>query len=389
MAIPFRTENRAMSDHSQTHDLRVVVAGQIPPPLGGQNICIKRTLDLLKADERFCCEHLVFEFTKTWEAARMVNGGKLIELFKVIGRLLSLRLVGKIDVLIYPVGGPHLVAILRDMLLLPFARLCSRRVLLHFHAAGLAEFLVKQKTWQKKVVQFMYASCCHEAIVNADFGRNDAKAVGIHEIHTLPNAVEDHAKGLFIRNKKDACEILNVGHLCRDKGTPQLIEAFSRIASAWPELHLKLVGEPLAPYTRENLLGDIEKSGFQDRISWMGVLQGHPLQEAFRDADLFVFSSVAPYESFGLVMVEAMQWSLPLIITDWRANREVCGPFFGGVIAEDPDKDLESSLVTAIDRALSTHEDWAKWGETNRMIFETNYAMSVFSFRLVNIMMVD
>lgn len=378
----------AMNATFQSRDTRVVIAGQIPPPIGGQNICIRRTLDLLIATKEVHCEHLAFEFTKTWGSARRLGGGKLLELIKVIARLLRLRSAGRIDVLIYPAGGPHLVAILRDMILLPFVRICSKRVLLHFHAAGLAEYLAANGAWQRKLIKLIYRGCCHDAIVNARFGRSDALAAGIREIHILPNGVDDHAGGSLIRDARGECEILNVGHLCRDKGTPQLLESFARIAPHCPELRLKLVGEALPPYSREELLADIERTGYRDRINWTGVLEGNALQEAFRDADLFVFSSIAPYESFGLVMVEAMQWSLPLVITDWRANREVCGDHFGGVIAIGPEGDLTSSLEGALNRAFSMRSDWPKWGGMNREIFEKNYSVNVFRSRLLEILKV-
>ena len=180
-------------------------------------------------------------------------------------------------------------------------------------------------------------------------------------------------------------EILSVGHLCRDKGTPQLLTAFGRLSKMYPDIRLKVVGEPLPPYSEKKLLQDIAATGCSERIEWAGVLTGENLSSAFRKADLFVFSSVAPYESFGLVMVEAMQWSLPLVVTDWRANLEVCTEKFGGSVARNPENDLETSLATALEKTLDERQSWPEWAKKNRKIYERLYSVHTWKSKLLEL----
>ena len=172
--------------------------------------------------------------------------------------------------------------------------------------------------------------------------------VGIESVRVIPNAFEDAAGSERAHPPADPARILNVGHLCADKGTPQLIAAFAAIAADDPSVELILVGEPLSPYSEEQLRAEIEASGMAERIRWRGLLHGDVLGAAYREADLFVFASVAPYESFGMVLIEAMQWSLPLVVTDWRANLEVAGPGFGGVATEGSGDDLEQALPVRV-----------------------------------------
>jgi glycosyltransferase involved in cell wall biosynthesis len=54
--------------------------------------------------------------------------------------------------------------------------------------------------------------------------------------------------------------------------------------------------------------------------------RGEEKNRIFANVGIFVFPSLAIYESFGLVMVEAMMWGLPIVATDWRGNRDVAGP---------------------------------------------------------------
>ena len=65
----------------------VVIAGQTPPPTGGQNVMIARLLEELRRDERWSLEHLEFCFTPSFSTVRQAKFSKVWELLKVSGRL--------------------------------------------------------------------------------------------------------------------------------------------------------------------------------------------------------------------------------------------------------------------------------------------------------------
>lgn len=371
----------------EKQEFEVVVAGQVPPPIGGQNICVRRMIDVLSIQDTIRCRHLKFEFTKQWAGARKPSLFKVLEIVRVIARTLQLRFETRADCLVFPIGGPHISAIMRDLMVLPWMRVASRRVILHFHAAGLAEMLAEKHAAFRIAVKFLYRICADEAIVLTDAGCTDAQALGLKIIHILPNATDDLALSYSERRISDGkTVILNVGHLCEEKGTPQLLKAFGRLASEHGQLQLRLVGEPISPYTADRLQCDIASTGVSERIQWNGVLQGESLAKAYRDADLFVFSSVMPHESFGLVLIEAMQWSLPIVVTDWRANLSVVTPEMGGVAVESPKADLALALVKAVNLAIEKSELWPEWGRRNRAIYLERYTISAWRDGLMKIL---
>jgi glycosyltransferase involved in cell wall biosynthesis len=85
------------------------------------------------------------------------------------------------------------------------------------------------------------------------------------------------------------------------------------------------MGEFLPPYDEASCRRRIGALGLERRVELLGCLEGASKWEVFSSSHVFAFSSVAPYESFGLVMAEAMMWGMPLVATDWRGNREVAG----------------------------------------------------------------
>ncbi len=350
---------------------RIVLAGQIPPPLGGQNIMIEKAVVQFAASDKCESVHLPFFFTPDFKGARKASVGKLVELIRVIIRLWQIRFRGPIDLLLFPTGGPQTTPMLRDLLLLPWALLLSRRVVLHFHAAGIADELGKGK-WVARCLARMYGQA-FAALVNSDFNRRDPEAVLIKNVRVVPCRVEDtFDPSLVDRGGPGKFRILSVGHICLDKGTPQLLDAFAEILPRHPNLELELVGECLAPFTDQDLQRRIDRLGIRSSVRVSGILRGRAKAAAFGRASLFVFPTVAPYESFGLVLAEAMEWGLPIVASNWRGNSDVLTPQ-AGAICFPVSANLASDIATALEQAIARRAEWPDWGKANRHIFEQRY----------------
>lgn len=364
---------------------RIIVAGQVPPPMGGQNAMVLELLEKLHTTGRARVEHLAFRFTPDTQSARKGQLAKMVELMRVIGRLAKLRIVGPIDLLVFPSGGPQTVPLFRDLLLLPWILLLCRRVVLQFHAAGLADAVAKGSLLARCVAWL--GGRCPDAVVMTEFNRRDPAACGIRNIHVVPHTLEDHYRENEVDRGGPEIRLLAMGHLCADKGTPNLIRAVAALLKDFPELVLELAGEPLAPYSHEMLAGDIDRAGIRDHVRLLGMISGETKRRAFGRAHLFVFPSVAPYESFGLVMVEAMMWGLPVVASDWRGNADVLADSAGSVTFHPPDS--SQALEDGLKLQLSDRGDWENKGKANRALFLSRYHSDgrkpVLSDRLLDI----
>lgn len=76
------------------------------------------------------------------------------------------------------------------------------------------------------------------------------------------------------------------------------------------------------------------------------------IHEVYASADLFTFPTV-PWESFGIVLLEAMAAGLPVVATDDPVRREIVGD--AGIFVDPTDTE---AYVEALEKALK-----AKWGD--------------------------
>jgi glycosyltransferase involved in cell wall biosynthesis len=126
--------------------------------------------------------------------------------------------------------------------------------------------------------------------------------------------------------------LLAIGNLRDEKGHSVLIEAFSRIATDYPDWELRIVGEgPL-------------KSGLECAIANLGLKGKVEIAEVVRDvaaeyaaADLFVMPS--SYESFGLATAEALAAGLPAVgFADCPGTNEVIRDGINGLLVQGLDR---------------------------------------------------
>lgn len=135
--------------------------------------------------------------------------------------------------------------------------------------------------------------------------------------------------------------ILNVSALVSWKRQELIVKAVSRLKQG----SLVLVGKGEEEQRLTKLGNDLLPGRFE-----IVSFKHNEMKNVYPHADIFTFSTV-PWESFGIVMLEAMASGLPVVATDDPIRREIVGDV--GLFV-DPNNIEE--YAKALDRALSI--DW-------------------------------
>ena len=177
----------------------------------------------------------------------------------------------------------------------------------------------------------------------------------------LPEVQADAAK---IR-KPGVFTFVFVGRLVGDKGINELVEAFERLNTEYPETRLLLVGrqepelDPLKPET-------IAKIDHHKNIEAVG--QQSDVRPWLASADALVFPSYR--EGFPNVVIEAGAMGLPSIVTDINGSREIIIEGRNGTIV--PPRNA-MALEAAMRRFVESPGDVARMAEKARPLIASRY----------------
>lgn len=148
--------------------------------------------------------------------------------------------------------------------------------------------------------------------------------------------------------RDDRFTFIFIGRLVRDKGINELVDAFIRLNSQWPNTRLLLVGpyeenlDPLSPET----LSAINKN---EAIQCVG--SQNDVRPWLAASDVFVFPSYR--EGFPNVVIEAGAMGLPSIVTDINGSREIIEDRKNGRIIPSHDA---NALLEAMNELLIDQE---------------------------------
>jgi rhamnosyl/mannosyltransferase len=103
--------------------------------------------------------------------------------------------------------------------------------------------------------------------------------------------------------------VIFVGRLRYYKGVDVLLEALAPL----DDVTLLVVGIGPMESRLRKLAGEL---GMDSRVKWLGEVEPEELPSAYAAADVFCLPAVARSEAFGIVQLEAMASSLPVITTE-------------------------------------------------------------------------
>lgn len=178
------------------------------------------------------------------------------------------------------------------------------------------------------------------------------------QCHTVYSGVDSHAFASQGFGEPPAGKrvILHVGKFDRNKGQDLLIDAFARVASQFPDVMLHLVGG--SGPSLELLRAAAAAAGLADRIRFTIDVPPDEMPSHFRQAHYFVLPSRT--EGFGLVLLEAGAFSLPVVATRVGGIPEIIEDACSGLLIEPNDA---SALTQALHKLLSEPNTARQLGE--------------------------
>lgn len=160
-----------------------------------------------------------------------------------------------------------------------------------------------------------------------------------NRIHLLPNAIRTSIYSSEKRDKGDKIKIISVGSLISVKNQNLQLQISKNLLEAGVKFELNIVGEG---EDRDYLSKKILELNLQNNVN----LIGHSNEVPKLLSQNNIFLHTAPYEAFGLVLIEAMANRLPIIALNGLGNIDIIQDGINGFIInqQEPNLFLEKIL---------------------------------------------
>jgi glycosyltransferase involved in cell wall biosynthesis len=362
------------------------------------------------------CYHVNARLSKRLEDIGEFQGGKLLLLLLHCLEAVWCRFRYGVTTLYYIPAPGKKSALYRDWLVMFICRPFFKEIILHWHAAGLAKWLETSVLIRSRVMTYRLLKQADLSIVLSNCNIADAEKLLPKRVRIVGNGIPDPcpdfekavlprhtarraARATLAAGKKltpadlentggdpHLFRVLFLAHCTREKGLFDTIEgvalASARLARIGSPLriHLTVAGEFINAQERAEFERRIGQPDLhfpvepvapgapltQPCVTYAGFVNGAAKNRAFSECDCFCFPTYYHAESFGLVVLEAMAYGLPVITSRWRSLPELMPAGYPGLIAPRDPEQIAAALF-----ALMTQET----GEGLRESFSSRYTL--------------
>lgn len=356
---------------------KILVVGQTPPPYGGQAIMIEFMLK--KKFQHIELFHTRMCFSKEMNERGKISFYKITHLISIILNIYKFKLKQNVNVLYYPLSNSPKISIYRDFIILIFTRFIFKKVVFHFHAAGISEELPKMNIFLRKILYFCFKRP-DLAITSSEHNPKDGQYLQAKKTAIIPLGIPDVNNPPFEKKLNSSkLNILFVGLLNSTKGEGYLLDAIHVLHGNGYNIRLTLAGKFESENYKEVFFDKVSTYNLTDYVDYKGVVTGKDKESLFIESDIFCFPSFFDSESFGIVLLEAMQYKLPLIATKWRGIQSVVQHGQNGFLVEIKSvEDIVNRIMYFAERPKRIIE----FGESSREIYLEKYTLEKYLFNL-------
>lgn len=342
--------------------------------------------DFIKSSEKlnneFDCRFIKIKSSDTIGDIGKVNFKKIYLVIELFFKTLFTILIFRPNK-IYFTASIKSVAFKRDLLLSyiwKFYKLFKAcEVFYHYHTKGIKEFVKNPKNL--RLTKFFLKDV--NLVLLSPMLESDFEDIKTYKtVYYLPNGVEnDYDKKSFedYISRKDFTKInvLYLSNMIKSKGYFEVL----RLAKLYKELdiHFNFAGAWQNKEDENNFFNFIKNNHLEKVVTFHGFVNGNEKKKLYENAQILLFPTRYKAESFGLVIIEAFSYGVPVLATNEGSIPYIIDEK-SGICIDDLSK-LSDSFKEMQEKYLNL--ETAKYCR-NRYL--ENFSLEQFEKNLINIL---
>ena len=273
-------------------------------------------------------------------------------------------------------------AFYRDVFFVFLIKIFILKIIYHLHNKGIKN--ASKYRLNKILYQFVFKNT-KVILLSKNLYFDIEQYVKLEHIEICPNGIPDINKEEVLSLKKEVSiipKILFLSNLIESKGVYILLEALNILKNKNTNFEAIFVGGE-GDILSEDFNNKIKNLDLQNEVRYLGKKYGKEKENIYLNSDIFVFPTFYHNETFGLVLIEAMQYSLPVISCPEGGIPDIVEDGINGILV--PQKNIEE-LANAIEKLVYDSELRTKMGNEGRLKYEKQFTLETFEKKLVSIL---
>jgi len=338
---------------------------QLPPPTHGVSTINKHIINSKIINDGFITQTLEIKFSNNISELQKITIKKIFKTFYLTAKLIFTIKKFKPDLIyfsIMPVGK----GFIRDLLFVLIIKFFKVKPIYHLHNKGI--YKAKKSKILKQIYKLVFNN---SVIIHLSQGLMDSEVKFLNlknaKTYVVNNGVEEFEVKLNKKNN-NIIKLLYLSNLFPEKGLNTLLDSIKILNEKKYNVQLDIIGSARNDKLIKNVL-----SNKLNNIYFRGELFNSEKNNYLQVADIFIHPTTN--DSFPLVILEAMQFGLPVISTYEGAIPEIIENGINGILIE---KGNVVQLAESIELLINSHELRIKMGQNNREKHLEKYTITKF-----------
>lgn len=349
---------------------KVLFILHLPPPIHGSSVVGKYIKDSSLINDGIHSEYINLGTSKSLDEIGKNAFQKVGLYLKIVLQTLRQLMFFKPD-LVYIALTAKEKAFYKDAFIAILAKVFRRKIVYHLHNRSMAE---RQDRWLDVVLCKMLFKNTDVILLSKYLYPEIKKYVPENRVHYCPNGIPQLSKTILLREKESSEEvqILFLSNLMKAKGVFVLLEACKILREKQLPFHCTFIGGE-SDITAEIFQKKVTELGLSGKVHYAGKKYGLEKEVAFSKADIFAFPTLN--ETFGLVNLEAMQFSLPVVSTFEGGIPDVVEEGKTGFLVE---KGNAEAFADKLEILIKNVELRKQMGNRGKLRFEQHFTLTTF-----------
>jgi len=326
---------------------KILFLGRFAPPMHGAAKMNELYFEALKKDKNFEIEKIKLNKYNSLKEIGKFNLQKFKGYLKTISELKNKLRIFNPDI-VYVEMAPRGLAFLKDSLFVKICKRKGKKIFIHFHAKG-AKYSTKNfliRNYYKKIFKNT------KIILLSKILFEDVKNVlGFEQVWILPNGIKNELTDkefkeiILKRKKKEKINLLFLSNMIESKGPLDVLKICNELNKKSFNFECNFVGNFQDEEFRKKFERKLKELHLEKRCKYLGPRYGNEKKKILGKTDFLLFPTKYPEETFGLVIIEAFMYGIPVFSYNNASIPEIISKEFLGFVSKKNDwKELENEI---------------------------------------------